>query len=745
MTSRSTTHVISRRQFLLRSAVVAGGLSLQLSTVTEAESSGADSSVALSAWLEIRPDNRVIITVPSPEIGNGVSTQHAMNIAEELECAWDQIEVRFADYQHERVHPGAFAAGLQPFFGGHSTDHERMPFAMQLGASARERLCAAAAARWQVERFNVQAEAGVLRNTLSGDECRFGDVAAAAAGIQLDQEPALKPASEWRLIGKASPPKLQIPAIATGQAIYGIDVQLPGMVYAALRQSPVHGGLLKSHQPEVVLGLPGVRAVIVIDPESTPGAPGSAQPTFGFDGSELRSGVAVIADHYWQALNALNALPMEWDDGLGAFWSSNEKLIARQNAVLDKWQGAALTKRGAGQLPDEKVSLEATYHTPFCEHATMEPLNGTAYYHEDRLELWHPAQDIQQAFWVAVDESGLPPEQVQFRQTLVGGGFGRRTSGDDVRAVVAIARHYPGVPVKVIWSREETTQQGAYRTAIASRFRAALGEDGLPSALHAETCFSGMPLNIGYTDMPYAAAGTIPDIRLKVSTLPTHVVTGAYRAPCFNTHAFMVETFIDECAVEAGIDPLEYRLRLLADWDRAWARCLQVTAEKINWGTPLAVGEGRGIAISNWPASGQPQAGATVCTAVQVHVSPEGQLAIQRIETSFDCGRVANRDAVEAQIQGGVIFGLNMTLLEGLTLRDGAVVEQNFDSLPMLRMADMPPVNVHFDALSGHHRFAIIGEAPVGSVGPALGNAIFQATGKRLRDTPFRHADLRRS
>lgn len=738
---------MSRRQFLVSASVLAGGLSIQLLPVgaLAAAANSAQPQHAgdeLSPWLSILPDDTIIVRVPTPEIGNGASTQQAMNIAEELECAWDKVRVEFASFSREYKQPGSYAVGLQPFFGGHSTDHERMPYTLQLGASARERLKLAAAQRWAVPVSEITARESLLTHEPSARTLRFGEVAAEAATVKLESEPELKPQSQWRLLGKIKPHKLQLPAVVQGRAIYGMDVTLPGMVYAAVKQCPVHGGLLKSHDSQAVLGMPGVRAVVVIDPAGTIGSPVQADPTFGFEGSECHSGVAVIADHYWQAKKALDVLPLEWDLGLGTFWSSEDKIQARQNRVLEKWGGAALTKAGDVNKVQPAKTVEATYRTPFCEHATMEPLNGTALYTEEGLELWHPTQDMQQAFWVAVDESGLHPDKVSFHQTMVGGGFGRRVIGDDVRTVVAVARQYPGVPVKVIWSREETTRQGSYRTLIAARYKAGLDQQGMPLSLQSETCFSGMELSLGYTDMVYAASGAIPNVRIATSKLPMHIATGAFRAPCYNSHAFTVETFIDECAVAAGIDPLDYRLKLLAGWDPAWSDCLNIAAQKAGWGKPLPRGQGRGIAISNWPQSGSKQAGSTVCAVAHVEVSKAGALKVHRIDFTFDCGRIVNRDAVISQLQGGIIFGLNMALNDGLTITDGAVEEANYDGLPMVKMADMPEINIHFEALSGHDRFAIIGEAPVGPIGPAIGNAIYQAIGKRVRSTPFRTQDL---
>lgn len=735
---------ISRRKFLISTAAVAGGFSLKLMPLAASADTIASATTAkeLSPWLTILPDDTVIVTVPTPEIGNGASTQQAANIAEELECAWKHVKVEFASFSREYQQPGSYAVGLQPFFGGHSTDHERMPHTLQLGASARERLKHAAAKRWGVPVTEIRARDSVLSHVPTGRTLRFGEVAEDAASITLDVEPGLKHQDQWRLLGKFDFPKKQIPQVANGSAVYGMDLRVPGMVYAALLQCPVHGGVLKSYKAEAVMGMPGVKAVVVIDPNKRAGSPVPADPTLGFEHSENRSGVAVIAEHYWQAKKALAALPVEWDLGLGQFWTTDAKIEERQIKVLDRWAGTPLTKAGDVDKVRPAKVVEGTYRTPFCENAAMEPLNGTALYTDNSLEFWHPTQDMQQAFWVAVDETGLDPNNVIFHQTMVGGGFGRRVLGDDLRTVVAIAREYPGVPVKVIWSREETTRQGTFRTSIATRYKAGLDEKGKMLSLEGEACFSGMNLNIGYTDMVYAAVGSIPNVRLATSLLPTHLATGAYRGPCYNSHAFTIETFIDECAVAAGIDPLEYRLQLLADWDPAWSDCLKLAAEKSGWGQPLPKGQGRGIAISNWPNSGKKQQGTTVCAAAHVEVSKAGDLKVHQIDFAFDCGQIVNKDAVLNQLQGGIIFGLNMSLNEGLTIKDGAVVEGNFDRYPIFKMSAIPKINVHFEALSGNHRYAIVGEAPVGPIGPAIGNAIYQATGKRVRSTPFRKQDL---
>jgi isoquinoline 1-oxidoreductase beta subunit len=736
---------LSRRGFLISTAVVGGGFALSLYLPRK----GVDSKVVpvssseLSAWLAIRSDDQIVVRVSTPEIGNGAMTQIAMNVAEELNCDWSKVQVEYASVKRDYFEDGAYSVGFQPFFGGHSTDPKRLEILLQAGASARERLRAAAAAQWQVDVTEVEAVASVLSHKPSGRTLRFGDVAEAAAAISLEAEPKPKPRSEWCLLGKATPAKLNLPSVVNGSAVYGLDVKVPGMVHAAIKQPPVLGGSLKSHKPEAVLGMLGVRAVVVLDPSKRVGSPVRQKATFGMNDTEMQSGVAVIADHYWQAKQALDALPVEWDDGDGAQWRNIEQIYTAATEVLDGGQGMEMSSMGDVDKAIGNKTVSADYLTPYCEHAVMEPLNGTALYTETSLEIWHPCQDTKQAFWVAVDETGIAPENVTINQTLVGGGFGRRVVSPEVRSVVAIAREYPGVPVKVIWSREETTRQGRYRTLVAGRYSAKLNDAGVPLSLDSKACFGGnLQLPFGWMDTPYVISGAIPNARFITSTLENHILTGAFRGPCYNSHAFMMETFIDECAVAAADDPLEYRLNLLKDWDPAWSQCLKVAAEKAGWGKPLPKGEGIGIAIANWPKAMFKEEGTTVCVAARVAVSREGKLSVKQVDLAFDCGTVLNRDAVKSQLEGGVIFGMNVALNEEITLSNGAVVESNFHDYPILHMRDTPEINIHFDALSGHERTEMIGEAPIGPIGPAIGNAIFHATGKRLRATPFRKQDL---
>lgn len=748
---------MERRQFLISAAAVAGGMALGITDafantkvpakiVTPWAGEGTR-GIAFSAWLEIAADDIVTVHVPEPEIGNGAMTQVAMTIAEELNCDWANIRTVFASIQRNHLEKGVYAIGFQPFFGGHSTQQPRFNHALQLGASARERLKAAAATRWDVPAAEVIASNSKLTHASSGRTLRFGEVAAQAAKVELAAEPTPKPPSQWRLIGKKSLSKLNIPEIVNGTAVFGIDVKLPNMVHAALLQCPVHGGKLKSHKPEAVMAMPGVRAVVIVDPAKTRGSPVKQQGTFGMGDCQAQHGVAVIADHYWQAKLALEALPVEWDLGDGTKWADAESMYTKTAEMRGTTDSAPLVNKGdIGKAAGKRV-VEGEYGTPYCENAAMEPLNATILVTADSAEAWVATQDQQQAYWTVIDETGIPPENVKVHQTFVGGGFGRRTQADDVRMAVAIAKEFPGKPVKTIWSREETFRQGRYRTPVLAKFRAVLNDiTGLPESFEGDVAYTGtrptFQIPLGYYDMPWFHSGVIPNVKLTTNKLPVHILNGAWRGPCFNSHAFNLETFIDECAYAAGIDPLEYRLKLLEGWDKSWSDCLRVAAQKAGWGTKLPKGEGLGIAISCWPVANNRKSGSVVATVARVAVSKEGELKVKQLDVAFDCGSVANPDAVRAQVEGGTLFGLNAVLNEELTVKDGAIVEGNFDEYPMIRMADTPLVNVHFDALSGDKRMAIIGEAPTGPVQPAVGNAVFAATGKRLRRTPMRNQDL---
>ncbi len=733
-----------RRTLLIGAAALGGGLAVGF--LPDAADAADGAAPELTPWVLITPDDTVTLRLPCPEFGNGAMTQQAQAIVEELECDWARVKTEFASTNRDLVNSGVYGP-LPPaasFFGGRSTILYRTISLQQVGATARERLKAAAAETWGVPAADIATDKGVLSHKPSGRTLRYGEVAARAATVKLTGKPAIKAPKDWTFVGKAPVGKLNNPDIVRGQLTYGMDVRLPGMVYAALLQSPVHGGRLKSYDAAKVKDMPGVLAVVTVDPDEARGVAMMSAAAYGYSLTGVRAAVAVIAEHYWQARKALEALPVEWDDGHGAKWKTTQQLYDAAIKALDSDANARIEKQSgdvSGLAKAAKV-VDQTYLTPWCDQAPMEPLNGTALVTDDKVEVWHPAQNSQQAHWVASDESGMVPERVFFHQTFVGGAFGRRLESDDVRMVVAIAKRFPGRPVHTIWSREEMTRQGKYRPMVACRMTAALdGKTGLPTTLVARQAARGHYPR--FADTAYFM-GPIPNVRVDARELPDfHVTPGPYRGPGYNSYAFIQETFIDECAHAAGVDPLDYRRRLLADFPNpGWLKALNAAAAGAGWGRALPKGKGLGVAISGWGMNGDPKVGTVVAAVASVEVSRKGELKVETLDMAFDCGRVMNRDGVANLVEGGALFGFNMAINEEMNVADGRMVEGNFNTYRMARMADAPKVNVHFEGLTDAERYGEMGEPPIGPVGPAIGNAIFAATGKRLRRTPFRTQDL---
>ena len=747
----------NRRDFLVSAAALGGGLALGITWTGDAAAGvantqpwpkPAEAAAEIGPWLTIGRDGIVTIRATAPDLGNGVVTQTLMLVTEELHCDWNKVRHEYASAQRNYVEKQVYSDKLgRVGYFGRSTGPGNVAVLLQVGASARERLKEAAAQAWGVPRSEVTARDSVLTHAKTGRKLGYGEVAEKAGGITLDAEPAPKPHKDWWFVGKASPPRVQQPALVNGSAVFGIDVQMPGMVHAALMQSPVQGGKLKSYDFDKVRNMPGVLGVAVVDPSE----PRPLMPTdpklvpFPIGESAAQSGIAVIAEHYWQARKALEAMPVEWDDGAGAQWKTQEQVVQAARAAVEQEGSKIDVSRGKPlELLDQQAKVvEAVYFTPFADHATMEPLNGTALVTADRVDVWHPTQQAQMAHIIAAQETGVAPEKVHVHQTYVGGGFGRRAFNNDLRMVVAVAKKFPGRPVKVIWTREETTRQGRYRPLQAIKLRAGLDARGTPVALHAR--LAGSPgMHVRYLSDNPLSEKLVDNVQIESRVLPLHVLGGPYRGPGMNVNAFAVEAFVDECAAAAGIESLAYRLKLLENWpDAAWARCLREVASKAGWGRKLARGWGQGIAIANWGMGGKPHNGTTVAAVVTVQVSKQGQVRVDSVDLAFDPGRVGYPDGAASQLEGGAIFALNSAMNEQVTLENGRIVEGNFHEYPMLRIADAPRrIRVHFGAVSGHERMSEVGESPMGPVPPALANAIFAATGKRVRSMPFRLHDL---
>ncbi|QQR39299.1 xanthine dehydrogenase family protein molybdopterin-binding subunit [Devosia rhizoryzae] len=743
---------LNRRKFLISSAALGGAMVIGTKAMAASvdsqpwDKANASGSAEFTPWLTINADGSVVVRVTAVDIGQGTLTQVAGYVYEELSPAWDMIKPEYASTNRDFLENNVYSTpgGALAYFSGRSTGPARMDTYLQVAASARERLKAAAAAKWGVDAGEITVKDGVISHAGSSNSAQMGELIAEAAEIELEAEPAIKDQSEWTFLGKKAPAKVQLPKIVNGTLTYGIDVRPEGMVYAAIRQSPVMGGKLVSYDEAAIKDMPGVLAVVTVDPGEN--VPTDLTPPFPFGVSTAQHAVAVIAEHYWQARTALDALPIVWDDGPGAQWKTTEQMNEAAMAAVQQTGAKIETSVGDFEAvfadADDADMIEADYLTPYCEQAPLEPLNGTCLVTPDRVDFWHPSQHSQMAYMVAADETGVAPENVFFHQTFVGGGFGRRVFSDDARMVVAVAKKYPGKPVQVIWSREEATRQGRYRPLMAAKLKASLGADGMPTALLGR--MSGGP-GFFVSGMPDTAlTGIMKNVQIESQTVPFHILTGPYRGPGYNSNAFFVETFIDECAVKAGIDPMEYRIKLYGQWpDVGWVKCLEEVKAKSGWGETLPKGQGRGVAIGNWGMGGKPDEGTTVATVAKVEVSQDGELKILQLDVAFDTGRIVNEDAVRTELEGGTMFGLNMSVNEGLNIEDGRIVEGNFDEYPMIRMADLPTqINVHFGGLTNAPRFFEIGEPPTGVVGPAVGNAIFQATGKRIRSTPFRLHDL---
>jgi len=754
------TMEFNRRQFLLTSFAVGGTMMIGLGPVSKAAAAIATTEPweqaegqEFSALLSISPDNIVTVRGTTPDIGNGTMTAPAMFVTEELNCDWNLVRTEIVPPNRDLAEGGAYSkSGGLAYFSGRSTSEGKMQPLLQIGASARERLRQAAAAKWGVDVSTVKAENSML--TSGDNKATYGEMAAAAAAIQLETEPTPKPRDQWTFLGKQSPKKLQLPAILNGTAKYGIDVQVPGMVYAALRQVPVHGGRLKSHNADAVKNLPGVRAVVVVDPDEVrPGLPEGMRPPFGIAATTNgpQAAVAVIADHYWQAVTALDLLPVEWDANGGDKWETtktyydavSERLNkpAEPNVVVN--MGDADTVLGGG------ATVESEFMTPYMDHVNMEPLNGTALVTDARVDVWMPSQHPQQVLFLAADETGVHPKDVHVHQTYVGTGFGRRVYGDDARMVVAIANKMRGTPVKVIWNREESMRQGRYRQAMGGKFAAKLGADGTPEAIRINIAGAGASAR-ALDHSPYITG--IKNFKIQTENVNSNLMTGPWRGPVFNSNSFMLETFINQMAEEAKIDAIEFRRKLLANYeDKSWIKVLDTVAEKSGWGTDQGRGVAQGVAIANWGMPAQkgggptPYSGTTVAAVVTAEVSRRGQIYIPRVDIAVDLGTFINQEAVRAQIEGGVVLTLGAALHEEINIEKGRPVEGNLDTYRIMRQNDpsLPTeIHVHFEGNSGHERLSETGEPPMGPPPPALAHAVYKITGKWMTSMPFDRVDL---
>jgi isoquinoline 1-oxidoreductase beta subunit len=726
---------LTRRDFLVATLTAAGGMAIGVSipgfaaaappigaSVAGAPWDDAPAPVGeINAWIVIDPDDTVTIRCAKAEMGEGVLTSMPMIVAEELACDWTKVRSEYASANRNMRENMVYKGMLT---GGSSAVRASRPYLQQAGASARVRLIQAAAMRWNVPAEECQAADSKVTHKASGRGLNYGALAGAAAKVALAKEPDIKTPDQFTLIGK-SQARLDTRVKVTGEAIFGIDVRLPDMLYAAVVTCPVPGGTVKSYDAAAILKQRGVHSVVA-----------------------LPNGVAVVADRFWRAKQAALALPIEWNPGAGAGTSSAQFAKDYRDALKGPLENAKSVGDAGKALGDAPKVIEALYEVPYLAHATMEPLNCTVQLQPDRLDIWMGTQAPEITTGLAVKLTGLKPEQVYVHNCFLGGGFGRRAINDELVQALTVAKTVSW-PVKLVWTREEDMRHDRYRPQAAIAFKGALGKDGMPTVIQARTAVGSImksikpmldfpmppgvePLAVeGLVNMPYA----VPNLRVDAVLRNTHVPVMFWRSVGSSQNAFAVESFIDELAHEAGQDPYQFRRKLLAGKPE-FLNVLDVLAQKASWDQKMPAGKGRGIAIHE-------SFGTIVGECVEVSIDAKGKVRCERVVAVVDCGHVVNPRNVEMQIESGVIYGLTAALYDEITVKDGAIEQGNFDSYQMVRLADAPRIETYL-ALSGGTKWGGIGEPGTPPIAPALCNAIFAATGRRVRELPVGKTDFSR-
>ena len=724
------THSIDRRRFVTAAASAAGGLMIGVGLPRQADArtvalagvsdmGGSAPGVEVNAWLVIEPDRSVTVRLAHSEMGQGTSTGLAMLVAEELGCDWSKIKLEYASANRNHREKGIYKSQSTVGSRGLRTSVE---FMQQAGASARARLVAAAAQRWNVAALDCGCDAGRITHVSTGRTLDFGALCADAARISLAAEPAIKTPDQYKVLGKWTP-RLDTPPKLDGSAQFGIDAKVDGMVYAAVVSCPEFGGKLASVDDTPIKGRRGVIGVVRMD-----------------------DAVAVVADRYWRAKTALDLLKPVWAPGANAAVDSAQL----DKAYRDALDGPMVSVKNDG---DAKATLagpgvktvEALYEVPYLAHAPMEPMNCTVKLAPDRVDVWIGTQSPMAVLQMAARETGVAPENVYVHNAFLGGGFGRRSMHDELVHAIAVAKAVKR-PVKLIWHREQDIRRGRYRPQAAVRFTAALDQAGKPTALDSKVAVGSLLRSLGSSPVangiePMAVeviathAYKIPNNSVGLMLKNAHVPVAFWRSVGASQNTFFLECFIDELAHAAGQDPYQFRRAMLDRPD--YLGVLDAMAKKGNWGEPMAPGRGRGMAIVDTYGSVTGQ----VC---EVTVGNDGKVKVDRMVAVIDCYHAANPNTIEQQFEGGIIFGLTAAMHGAITIKDGAPVEGNFNTYPLLRMSETPKIEVHLN-LSGGKTWGGIGEPSVAPTAPALCNAIFAATGKRIRRLPLKDQDLRRA
>lgn len=742
---------LTRRKFLVAGALVGGGLAIGYGFKSDKPENAAlsastsEGEIALNAWVKIDTEGFVTVAIPRSEMGQGIYTALAMLVAEELDADFETIRVEQAPVDDvyanvtvlqdalpfsDKYHDGedtigasgmAKVAGLLGLqvTGGSTSVRDAWGPMRQAGATAKSMLIMAAARTWNVSPDEVSVEKGIITHSKTNKSGGFGEFVVKAASETVPLSDALKNPDDFEIIGK-SKRRLDIPEKVTGKAIFGIDIALPDMAYAAVKLCPVFGGKLSSYDEKTVLEMPGVLKVI-----------------------PLESGVAVVADSFWRAKTAVEKLTVTFENGAAASTSSDQ-IIDTLTQNLNSEDARVYSE--IGDAPSALLStsnkIAATYTVPYLAHACLEPMNCTAKVTETDVEVWMPNQAPTLVKWFAEKIADVPAENVKVHTTLLGGGFGRRAEIDLVLMAVTIAKSLKNRPIKLVWTRENDIQHDMYRPAAVSEFHASLDADGKIDAWKnriVSQSTSGsftarlipwatmdVPDNTtseGAADVPYEFTNRLVDhVPVK---LPIPV--GFWRSVGHSYNAFFTESFIDEVAVAAKQDPIEFRLAHLNE-HHDFAAVLQKAKEISNWSSPLPAGKGRGIALHE-------SFGSIVAQVAEVTVNDEKMVTVDKVFCVIDCGTVVNPDTVIAQMEGGIIFGLSAALFGEITIENGQVENENFPDYDMIRLANSPVIETVL-APSGR-RLGGVGEPGTPPIAPAVTNAIFAATGDRIRDLPI--------